>query len=140
MWTNWFKESIRLSGMDHVRTSPFYPQRNGKIERWHQSVKGESLRSRSPLSLQEARQLVADFVQHHNTRRLHSPVGCVTPLDRLEGRQQQISARRDHKLKAARQKRQANRLAAAATKAENPKIRKMSVDTNSTNHHTVSVQ
>jgi putative transposase len=32
-----FKEFIRISGMTHVRTSPFYPQSNGKIERWHKS-------------------------------------------------------------------------------------------------------
>ena len=30
-----FKSFIKLSGMDHARTSPFYPQSNGKIERWH---------------------------------------------------------------------------------------------------------
>jgi transposase InsO family protein len=40
-----FKEFIRISGMTHVRTSPSYPQSNGKIERWHQSVKGECIRS-----------------------------------------------------------------------------------------------
>jgi putative transposase len=39
-----FKEFIRISGMTHVRTSPFYPQSNGKIERWHKSLKGECIR------------------------------------------------------------------------------------------------
>src|SRR6516164_3085848 len=39
-----FKEFIRISGMTHVRTSPYYPQSNGKIERWHKSLKGESIR------------------------------------------------------------------------------------------------
>jgi len=38
-----FKEFIRISGMTHVRTSPFYPQSNGKIERWHKSLKGECI-------------------------------------------------------------------------------------------------
>jgi putative transposase len=33
-----FKEFIRISGMTHVRTSPFYPQSNGKLERWHKSL------------------------------------------------------------------------------------------------------
>ena len=37
-------EFIRISGMTHVRTSPFYPQSNGKIERWHKSLKGECIR------------------------------------------------------------------------------------------------
>ena len=37
-----FKQFVRLSGMDHVRTSPYYPQSNGKIERWHGSLKAEA--------------------------------------------------------------------------------------------------
>jgi transposase InsO family protein len=36
-----FKEFIRISGMTHLRTSPYYPQSNGKIERRHKSLKGE---------------------------------------------------------------------------------------------------
>ena len=38
-----FKEFIRVSGMTHVRTSPFYPQSNGKIARWHKSLNGECI-------------------------------------------------------------------------------------------------
>jgi hypothetical protein len=52
-----FKEFIRISGMTHVRTSPFYPQSNGKIERWHKSLKGECIRPGTPLSLDDARHL-----------------------------------------------------------------------------------
>jgi putative transposase len=48
----------RISGMMHVRTSPFYPQSNGKIERWHKSVKRECIRPGTPLSLDDARRLV----------------------------------------------------------------------------------
>ena len=46
-----FKEFIRISGMTHVRTSPYCPQSNGKIERWHKSLKGECIRPGTPLSL-----------------------------------------------------------------------------------------
>ena len=53
-----FKEFLRLSGMTHVRTSPYYPQSNGKIERWHKSLKGECIRPGTPLSLDDARRLV----------------------------------------------------------------------------------
>jgi putative transposase len=44
-----FKEFIRLAGMMHVRTSPYYPQSNGKIERWHKSLKSECIRPGVPL-------------------------------------------------------------------------------------------
>ena len=49
-----FKEFIRISGMTHIRTSPYYPQSNGEIERWHKSLKGECIRPGTPLSLEDA--------------------------------------------------------------------------------------
>jgi transposase InsO family protein len=109
-----FKEFVRLSGMTHVRTSPHYPQSNGKLERWHQSAKRECLRPRCPSSLEEARHTVGEFVQHYNQRRLHSAIGYVAPADALAGRQNEIFAARDRKLEAARQQRQAKRQVARA--------------------------
>ena len=104
-----FKEFIRISGMTHVKTSPYYPQSNGKIERWHQSLKRECIRPGTPLSLDDARRLVAGYVEHYNTRRLHSAIGYVTPQDKLEGREHTIFAERDRKLEAARARRQTAR-------------------------------
>ena len=48
-----FKAFIRISGMTHVRTAPYYPQSNGKIERWHKTIKSDALRPASPTSLEE---------------------------------------------------------------------------------------
>jgi len=93
-----FKEFIRISGMTHVRTSPFYPQSNGKIERWHKSLKGECMRPGTPLSLDDARRLVSGYVDHYNNVRLNSATGYITPKDMLTGRQQEIHAERDRKL------------------------------------------
>jgi putative transposase len=78
-----FKEFIRVSGMTHVRTSPYYPQSNGKIERWHKSLKGECIRPGTPLSLEDARRLVEGYVGHYNDVRLNSAVGYITPKDML---------------------------------------------------------
>ncbi|MCI0704495.1 MAG: IS3 family transposase [Planctomycetia bacterium] len=100
-----FKEFIRVAGMTHVKTSPYYPQSNGKIERWHKTLKGESIRVSVPLSLEDARRIVADYVTHYNTVRLHSAIGYVTPKDKLEGRDKAIFAARDQKLAAARERR-----------------------------------
>ena len=104
-----FKQFIRISGMDHVRTSPYYPQSNGKIERWHGSLKAEAIRPKTPLSLADARRVVGEFVQEYNATRLHSAIGYVTPQDRLEGRHTQIWEERDRKLEAARAQRAARR-------------------------------
>ena len=110
-----FKEYIRICGMTHVRTSPFYPQSNGKIERWHKSLKSECIRPKTPLSLEDAREVVNDFVDHYNNERLHSAIGYIAPKDKLEGRDKEIFAERDRKLKSARFERKLRRQAARAT-------------------------
>ena len=107
-----FKEFIRICGMTHVRTSPHYPQSNGKIERWNQSVKRECIRPGTPLSLDDARRLVAIYVDRYNNVRLHSAIGYVTPRDKLEGRETIIFAERKQKLERARQERKAHQQAA----------------------------
>ena len=109
-----FKTFIRISGMTHVRTTPFYPQSNGKIERWHKTLKQECIRPGTPLTLDDAKRLVTDYVEHYNTRRLHSAIGYVAPQDKLEGRQQRIHDERDRKLEDAREQRRLKRKEAHA--------------------------
>jgi putative transposase len=75
-----FKEFIRIAGPTHVRTSPYYPQSNGKIERWHKSLKRDCIRPGVPLNLQDARRLVTRFVEHYNTVRLHFAIGTSPQL------------------------------------------------------------
>ena len=106
-----FKEFIRISGMTHVRTSPYYPQSNGKLERYHKTIKSRCIRVRTPLSLDDATRMVAEFVEHYNNRRLHSAIGYITPKDKLEGNAESIFAQRDAKLAAARETRKAMRKA-----------------------------
>ena len=106
-----FKEFIRISGMTHVKTSPYYPQSNGKLERYHKTIKGTCIRVKTPLSLEDARRVVSEFVAHYNNERLHSAIGYVTPNDKLQGRSEMIHADRDAKLAAAREARKAQRKA-----------------------------
>jgi putative transposase len=107
-----FKEFIRLCGMTHARTSPYYPQSNGKIERWHRILKEECIRPGTPLTLEDARRIVGKFVEHDNTARLHWAIGTVTAQDKLQGRDKDILAARDRKLEAARERRKHKRQAA----------------------------
>lgn len=104
-----FKQFIRLAGMTHVRTSPYYPQSNGKVERWHKSLKSECIRPKTPLCLEDARRIVTGYVEHYNTIRLHSAVGYVAPIDKLAGKEKIIFAERDRKLAEARARRQRRR-------------------------------
>jgi putative transposase len=107
-----FKEFIRLCGLTHARTSPYYPQSNGKLERYHGTIKTECIRPSTPLSLEEALRIVTRYVEHYNQVRLHSAIGYVTPADKLAGREAEIFAARDRKLAEARQRRKARREAA----------------------------
>lgn len=100
-----FKEYIRLSGMTHVKTSPYYPQSNGKFERFNRTMKSECIRPKTPVSLDDARRLVSGFVEYYNTERLHSSLGYITPKDMLDGKQKEIFKARDRKLETARARR-----------------------------------
>jgi putative transposase len=101
-----FKEYIRLCGMTHVRTAPHYPQSNGKAERFHQSLKRECIRPKTPVSLEDARRTVGPYVEYYNNERLHSAIGYVAPRDKLEGRSELIFEQRKEKLAAARARRE----------------------------------
>ncbi|MCZ7672485.1 MAG: integrase core domain-containing protein [Chloroflexi bacterium] len=100
-----FKHFIRLCEMTHVRTSPYYPQSNGKIERWHQTLKQECIRPGSPLSPADANRIVATFVAQYNHHRLHSAIGYITPADKLSQREAEIFDQRHQKLAQARDQR-----------------------------------
>lgn len=104
-----FKDFIRISGMTHVRTSPYYPQSNGKLERFHGTIKSECIRPGVPLSLDDARMMVAKYIIHYNNVRLHSAIGYVAPADRLTGRDFEIFKERDRKLEQARDLRKLKR-------------------------------
>ena len=106
-----FKEFIRISGMTHVKTSPYYPQSNGKLERYHKTIKSTCIRVRTPLSMADCVRIVTEFVEHYNNIRLHSAIGYITPKDKLEGRAESILRDRDAKLTAAREARKAMRKA-----------------------------
>lgn len=107
-----FKEFIRLTGMTHWRTAPYYPQSNGKIERWHKSLKNDGVRPASPQTPHDAKRVVAAYVDYYNGERLHSAIGYVTPNDVLAQRQQEIWDERDRKLADAREARAERRQAA----------------------------
>ena len=92
-----------ISGLTNVRTLPNYPQSNGKIERFHKTIKSECIRPGTPLNAEDARRLIQNYVDHYNTVRLHSAIGFITPQNMLDQRQAEIHAERDRKLEAARE-------------------------------------
>lgn len=101
-----FREFIRLSGFTHVRTSPHYPQSNGKLERFHGTIKREEIRRTGYLSIQDARKHIEKYVDHYNRVRLHSALYYLTPEDVLMGRVKERIKEREEKLERAKLYRQ----------------------------------
>jgi len=97
-----FKVFIRENSLQHVRTSPYYPQSNGKKERYFRTIKSSCIRKKVPLSLEDARRIVKEFVLYYNEVRLHSAIGYITPRDMLEGRSEEVYVKRIRRLKQAR--------------------------------------
>jgi putative transposase len=75
----WY-EYLRLVGIKHINASPFHPQTNGKIERYHRSLKGEinQIPYEIPTELKES---IRAFIEYYNYRRYHEGLGNVTPYD-----------------------------------------------------------
>ncbi len=100
-----FKELINYLAYTHVKTSPAYPQSNGKIERYHGTIKREAIRQQSYPDLDDARQQIASYINYYNTERLHSAINYLAPQDVVDGRMDEILNERDRKLREARQRR-----------------------------------
>lgn len=115
-----FKEFIRQAGMSHVRTSPYYPQSNGKLERVNRSLKEEAIRPVSLGDQEEARRVIGNYIDHYNRVRLHSALGYIAPLDFMAGLAPKIWQERDGKLEDARRLRAQRRQVARANPTAPP--------------------
>jgi len=80
--------------MDHVRGAPYHPQTQGKIERWHQTLKNRILLENYYLP-GDLRQQIGAFVDHYNHRRYHESLQNLTPADVYFGRGQTILKQRE---------------------------------------------
>ena len=80
--------------MDHVRGAPFHPQTQGKIERWHQTMKNRVLLEHYFLPGDLEAQIEA-FVEYYNNHRYHESLGNLTPADVYFGRAEQVLKQRE---------------------------------------------
>jgi putative transposase len=89
-----FEDYLRMLEIRHIRCAPHHPQTNGKIERFHETLKARLnlLVYTSPEALRAA---LAEFIEFYNQRRYHEGVGNVTPADVYYGRREEIFQRRE---------------------------------------------
>lgn len=104
-----FGEYLAGHGIKHVRTKPFHPMTQGKIERYHRSMKN-IIRLENYYSPEELETQLAAFVEHYNHQRYHEALDNVTPADVYTGRGQEIRERRERiKRRTLRLRRRQNR-------------------------------
>lgn len=101
-----FQEFMKFLELTHIKTSVAYPQSNGKLERFHRSLGIECLQTNSFITIEDARRIIAQYIEYYNTKRLHSSLLYLTPDDVLLGRTQECVAVRENKLKQAALQRQ----------------------------------
>ena len=87
---DWLEER----GMDHVRGAPLHPQTQGKIERWHQTLKNRILLENYYLP-GDLEQKISNFIAYYNHLRYHESIGNLTPADVYFGRGQTILLERE---------------------------------------------
>lgn len=100
-----FGEYLKLSGLQHVRTSPSYPQSNGKIERFHRSIQQECVNTTSMINLDDARKQIDKYIEHYNNQRLHSALKYLPPIDVFTGKADEKLKIRKDKLAIANENR-----------------------------------
>jgi len=106
-------EYLEDKGMSHVRGRPYHPQTQGKIERWHQTLKNRILLENYFLPGDLKNQIQA-FVDHYNNDRYHESLKNVTPADAYFGRNTAILERREKIKQQTIQKRRLNHQKKAA--------------------------
>jgi transposase InsO family protein len=89
-----FADCVKDQGMSHVRGAPYHPQTQGKIERWHQTLKNRILLENYFLP-GDLEQPIRRFVDHYNHECCHESLNNVTPADVYFGRAQSIISRRE---------------------------------------------
>lgn len=96
-----FQLYLKEVGLKHIKTSPSYPQANGKIERFHRSLEEECIRTTSMIDIDDAKEQIAQYVEHYNNHRLHSSLFFLRPIDFLQGNVDVLLKERQEKMNKA---------------------------------------
>ena len=87
------RRTLAKIGMVHVRGAPMHPQTQGKIERWHQTLKNRILLENYFLE-GDLEAAIAAFIEHYNNHRYHESIDNLTPADVYFGRGETILTER----------------------------------------------
>jgi len=88
------KKFLKRQDIEHIRGAPYHPMTQGKIERYHRSLKNiiKLQHYYSPSQLVEA---IADFVEYYNNQRYHESLDNMTPASVFYGKEKEVQSKRD---------------------------------------------
>jgi transposase InsO family protein len=90
-----FQQACSELGVTHRRIPFGHPQSIGRIERFHRTMREEEISLHRYLNSEEARQRINVAIERYSTQRYHQGIGDIKPIDRHEGREEEIVARRE---------------------------------------------
>ncbi len=106
--SNEFKNLSEEQNMGHVQGAPYHPQTQGKIERYHRSMKNV-VKLENYFFPDDLRAKLAEFVDYYNNKRYHESLKNVTPADVYFGRDKQVKIQRQEtKMKTIKERRKIN--------------------------------
>ena len=85
---------LKRKQMEHVRGAPYHPMTQGKIERWHRTMKNV-VKLQNYYSPEELERAIAKFVDYYNQERYHESLDNLTPADVYQGRREEVVTRRE---------------------------------------------
>ena len=88
-----------------MKTSTYYPQSNGKVERFHGTIKKECIRKKALLDRDHAKIIIGSYIAFYNNQRLHSANAYIAPAGQLAGGDKKLHEERRKKIYVARLKR-----------------------------------
>jgi transposase InsO family protein len=88
------KKYLKRKNMEHIRRRPYHPQTQGKIERWHRSLKNV-VKLQNYYSLSELEQAIGEFVEYYNHERYHESIDNLTPSDMYSGKSKEVLTQRE---------------------------------------------
>jgi len=107
--SNAFKEFIHQQKMGHAQGAPYHPQTQGKIERYHRTMKNV-VKLENYYYPDELRNRLAEFINFYNNQRYHESLGNVTPADVYFGRQKEVlNRRKEIKIETIKERRKWNK-------------------------------
>lgn len=111
-----WREVVQYFELEEIPIRVRHPESNGRMERYHRSVREEAFGDGEVEDLYRARDLLGRWVRYYNEERLHSALNYLRPVDYYRGNPEALLAERDRKLKAATAKRkEVNRLISTET-------------------------